>query len=367
MNSNTIQPRHDTNASSAFSQALGGGATLTALLLATLLMSVPSVTLAQDDADDHTTQAELDAAVGGDTDHTTQAELDAAVGGDTDHTTQAELDAAVGGDTDHTTQAELNTHNTDADAHGGATDHTTQAELDTHSADTTAHGGAKAAADTAQARANAAHDLAEKAEGDAEAAQSTADDADGAAEAAQMTADANLDKLGEGASNSNRNIHIGVRAGTADTQGADAIAIGTDSSATGDNGVAIGTGSSAGENGVAIGNSVAAGANEIVIGNVADTVTIAGININELDQSVTELDQRVTTNRAGIAMAFAFAHLPTVQGGGWGIAAGSFESETAFAIGAHFELDNNVHLKVGGSASSDGEDSGFGIGFSKGW
>ena len=359
MNSNTIQPRHDTNASSAFSQALG--ATLTALLLATLLMSVPSVTLAQD-ADDHTTQAEL------------------------------------------------NTHNTDVNAHGGTADHTTQAELDAHNADTTAHGDAKAAADTAQARADAAHDLAEKAEGEAGTAQGRADaahdlaekaegeagtaqgradaahdlaekaegeagtaqgradaahdlaaEADGAADAAQMTADENLDKLGEGASNSNRNIHIGVRAGTADTQGADAIAIGTDSSATG-------------ENGVAIGNGVVAGANEIVIGSAAHTATIAGININELDQDVTtnrdgiaELDQSVTTNRAGIAMAFAFAHLPTVQGGGWGIAAGTFESETAFAIGAHFELDNNVHLKVGGSASSDGEDSGFGIGFSKGW
>ena len=123
MNSNTIQPRHDTNASSAFSQALG--ATLTALLLATLLMSVPSVTLAQD-ADDHTTQAEL------------------------------------------------NTHNTDVNAHGGATDHTTQAELDTHSADTTAHGGAKAAADAAQSTADGAVTAAGTAQTRANAAQTTA-------------------------------------------------------------------------------------------------------------------------------------------------------------------------------------------------
>ena len=308
MNSNTIQPRHDTNASSAFLQALGGGgATLTALLLATLSMSVPSVTLAQDCA---TTAL------------TNHADC---------HTTQDELDDAVGSDTDHTTQVELDTHNTDVNAHGGAkaAADAAQADADTalgraDDAQSTADD-AVTAAGTAQTRADGAHTAAGTAQTRADAAHALAGDADGAADAAQSTADGAV-----------------AAAGTAHGRADDAYAL---------------AGDAEDDAATAQGDADAA----------QMTADDAVIDAEAAQMTADDAHTLATTNRAGIAMAFAFAHLPTVQGGGWGIAAGTFESETAFAIGAHFELDNNVHLKVGGSASSDGEDSGFGIGFSKGW
>ncbi len=173
-----------------------------------------------------------------------------------------------------------------------------------------------------------------------------------------------------------------------------AVAIGADSSVTGDNGVALGAGASAGENGIAFGAGVTAGENEIVIGSAdAASVMIGGVDVREnrdkIGTNTTDIATNTTgiatnttgiatnttgiatntkainTNRSGIAMSVALAHLPTIKGGGWGIAAGTFDSETAVAVGAHFNVQQNAFIKIG-AASSGGETS-FGIGYGKGF
>ncbi|WP_424946899.1 YadA-like family protein [Candidatus Spongiihabitans sp.] len=152
-----------------------------------------------------------------------------------------------------------------------------------------------------------------------------------------------------------------------------------------------------GAGGIAIGAEVEAGENAIVIGTDAHSVEIGGVDINAVHTTLTDADTAlgvrigantagiarnaddigantagiarnaddIETNRSGIAMSVALAHLPTIKGGGWGIAAGTFDSETAIAVGAHFEVQQNAFIKIGG-ASSGGETS-FGVGFGKGW
>ena len=187
-----------------------------------------------------------------------------------------------------------------------------------------------------------------------------------------------------------------------------AIAVGTKASATGDSGVAIGSGATAAENGIAIGGSrdlngdgdsidegefVVAGANEIVIGRTGQSAVIGGVDLAGIATNATDIltntdgiatetaarteadaalgvrinanKTAIDTNRSGIAMSVALAHLPTIKGGGWGIAAGTFDSETAIAVGAHFGVQQNAFIKVG-AASSGGETS-FGIGYGKGF
>ena len=164
------------------------------------------------------------------------------------------------------------------------------------------------------------------------------------------------------------------------------IAIGTDATveAKGEDGIAIGRKASVtGAGGIAIGAEVEAGENATVIDTDAHSVEIGGVDINAVHTTLTDADTAlgvrigantagiarnaddIETNRSGIAMSVALAHLPTIKGGGWGIAAGTFDSETAIAVGAHFEVQRNAFIKIGG-ASSGGETS-FGVGFGKGW
>ena len=130
-----------------------------------------------------------------------------------------------------------------------------------------------------------------------------------------------------------------------------AVAIGNNAAVTGDNGIAIGA-------------NATAGANQIRIGNANQTdVQIGAYNLGAISTNTADIQ----TNRAGIASAVALANLPTVQGpkGGWSLALGSFDGETAIAGGINFDVLSSSVVKIG-IASSDGETSagiGFGMGF----
>ena len=129
-----------------------------------------------------------------------------------------------------------------------------------------------------------------------------------------------------------------------------AVAIGNNAAVTGDNGIAIGAGATA-------------GANQIRIGNTQTDVQIGAYNLAEIRTNTADIQ----TNRAGIASAVAIANLPSVQGpkGGWSLALGSFDGETAIAGGINFDVLSSSIVKIS-VASSDGETSagiGFGMGF----
>ena len=195
----------------------------------------------------------------------------------------------------------------------------------------------------------------------------------------------------------------------AHVSGHEGVAIGANSEA-GEKGTAIGAGASAGDNGIAIGAGAEAGANQIRIGADHTDVQIgdynlgtirgatetnaggiatnrsgiatntAGISTNaggisdngaRIDTNVADISTNaddIETNTAGIATAVALAGLPVFKGGtgGWGIALGSFESETAVAIGANYNLNEGSSLIRFGISTSSGGTSGT-IGFGKGF
>ena len=119
-----------------------------------------------------------------------------------------------------------------------------------------------------------------------------------------------------------------------------------------------------GHRGIAIGAEVTAGANQIRIGRADQTdVRIGAYNLANINTNTNDIE----TNRAGIASAVAMANLPSVQGpkGGWSLALGSFDGETAIAGGINFDFRQIGTIKIG-VASSGGETSG-GIGFGMGF
>ena len=166
----------------------------------------------------------------------------------------------------------------------------------------------------------------------------------------------------------------------------DGTAVGTGAQVSADNGVALGAGATAtGVNGIAIGAGVTAGANAVVIGSEAATsVMVGGVDVRANRTSIATNTAAITTNtgaigtnragiagnsadiesnRAGIASAIALASLPVLSGGrgNWAIAAGTFDSKTAIAIGANLNLSESSSIKIGISSASG--ETGGGIGF----
>ena len=124
-----------------------------------------------------------------------------------------------------------------------------------------------------------------------------------------------------------------------------------------------------GENGIAIGKGAEAGANQIRIG--ANTVTDVEVGKYNLATITTNIAAGIAANRddieinrSGIAMSVALSNLPTVKGpkGGWSLALGSFESETAIAAGVHYNVGTNGTIKIGVANSSGGSSGGIGFG-----
>ena len=155
-------------------------------------------------------------------------------------------------------------------------------------------------------------------------------------------------------------------------------AVGVNTKVVGNGGVALGSGATAGANGIAIGSrvtadgslvSVTAGANQIRIGGTQTDVRVGVYDLSGLAQipQIAVNTDDIETNRAGVASAIAMANLPSVQGpkGGWSLALGSFDSETAIAGGINFDVFTSSIVKIS-VASSGGETSagvGFGMGF----
>ena len=101
--------------------------------------------------------------------------------------------------------------------------------------------------------------------------------------------------------------------------------------------------------------------------NVTD-ISANGVRIDTNAGNIATNADDIETNTAGIATAVALAGLPVFKGGtgGWGIALGSFEGETAIAIGANYNLNEGSSLIRFGISTSSGGTSGT-IGFGKGF
>ena len=196
-------------------------------------------------------------------------------------------------------------------------------------------------------------------------------------------------------------VAIGAEAkvGRQDAEGNDipvgnGVALGSGASVTGNNGVAIGSGASAEADGIAIGQGVTAGENQIRIGKTSQTdVLIGRYNLQTMDSSITTNTagiatnrgniatntagiarngsaiaanrQDIDTNQSGVAMAIAFANLPSIAStrGNVGVAFGSFEGSTAGAVGANYNVTKNMNVKAGVSFADDSVGFGGGVGW----
>ena len=187
-------------------------------------------------------------------------------------------------------------------------------------------------------------------------------------------------------------IGAGARAAAKDTDGNDiavenAVALGSGAQVTGNNGVAIGSGARAATDGIAIGQGVTAGENQIRIGKTSQTdVLIGRYNVQTMDSSITTNRgniatntagiarngsaiaanrQDIDTNQSGVAMAIAFANLPSIAStrGNVGVAFGSFEGSTAGAVGANYNVTKNMNVKAGVSFADDSVGFGGGVGW----
>ncbi|WP_437437803.1 YadA family autotransporter adhesin [Trinickia violacea] len=146
--------------------------------------------------------------------------------------------------------------------------------------------------------------------------------------------------------------------------GANAVAIGTNATASAANSVALGSNSIANQP-----NTVSVGApnNERRITNVAPGVNPTdAVNMSQLNSLGGTVNNVARKAYSGVAGATALTMIPDVDQGktiAVGIATGGYEGYHAVALGFTARLTENLKLRAGASASSDGYAYGVGIGY----
>ncbi|TES61138.1 hypothetical protein E2P84_43770 [Burkholderia cepacia] len=164
-----------------------------------------------------------------------------------------------------------------------------------------------------------------------------------------------------------RSVALGVGAVA---QGTGSIAVGSGASTTGANAVALGAGSVADrDDSVSIGNS-ATGTTRTLANVSAGTAPTDAVNVQQLNDSVTNLSNRIEHDRrdanGGIAAAVAIASLPQAPAPGKSMVAiggGTYGGQSAMALGISTYAGHWI-LKANGSTDTRGTvAAGVGAGF----
>ncbi len=169
------------------------------------------------------------------------------------------------------------------------------------------------------------------------------------------------------AASGDRSTALGTGAATS---GTDSVAVGSNASATGANAVALGAGSVADrDDSVSIGNATA-GTTRVLANVSAGTAPTDAVNVQQLNDSVTNLSNRLDHDRrdanGGIAAAVAIASLPQAPAPGRSMVAiggGTYGGQSAMALGISTYAGRWI-LKANGSTDSRGTvAAGVGAGF----
>ncbi|WP_341775284.1 YadA-like family protein [Burkholderia gladioli] len=169
------------------------------------------------------------------------------------------------------------------------------------------------------------------------------------------------------AASGDRSTALGAGAATS---GTNTVAVGSNASATGANAVALGAGSVADrDDSVSIGNA-AAGTTRVLANVSAGTAPTDAVNVQQLNDSVTNLSNRLDHDRrdanGGIAAAVAIASLPQAPAPGRSMVAiggGTYGGQSAMALGISTYAGRWI-LKANGSTDSRGTvAAGVGAGF----
>ncbi|WP_186174609.1 YadA family autotransporter adhesin [Burkholderia gladioli] len=169
------------------------------------------------------------------------------------------------------------------------------------------------------------------------------------------------------AASGDRSTALGAGAATSATN---AVAVGSNASATGANAVALGAGSVADrDDSVSIGNA-STGTTRVLANVSAGTAPTDAVNVQQLNDSVTNLSNRLDHDRrdanGGIAAAVAIASLPQAPAPGRSMVAiggGTYGGQSAMALGISTYAGRWI-LKANGSTDTRGTvAAGVGAGF----
>ena len=109
-------------------------------------------------------------------------------------------------------------------------------------------------------------------------------------------------------------------------------------------------------------NTASIGMNTSAIDANATNITANGRNISGNTAMIGELSESLEVVRAGVAASMALAGMPAINGRGISIGVGSFDGESAFAVGFQIQSDT-TSFKVGVTSSGGATGASAGVGF----
>ena len=116
-------------------------------------------------------------------------------------------------------------------------------------------------------------------------------------------------------------------------------------------------------NGTSIGSNLAAiGVNTGAIDANATNIAANGRNISGNTAMIGELSESLDVVRAGVAASMALAGMPSINGRGISLGVGSFDGESAFAVGFQIKGET-TSFKVGVTSASGATGASAGVGF----
>ena len=116
-------------------------------------------------------------------------------------------------------------------------------------------------------------------------------------------------------------------------------------------------------NGTSIGSNLAAiGVNTGAIDANATNIAANGRNISGNTAMIGELSESLDVVRAGVAASMALAGMPSINGRGISLGVGSFDGESAFAVGFQIQGET-TSFKVGVTSASGATGASAGVGF----
>ncbi len=111
-----------------------------------------------------------------------------------------------------------------------------------------------------------------------------------------------------------------------------------------------------------IANESAIGTNTSSIGANAANITANSRNISGNTAMIGELSESLEVVRAGVAASMALAGMPAINGRGISIGVGSFDGESAFALGFQIQSET-TSFKIGVTSSGGATGASAGVGF----
>jgi hypothetical protein len=128
-------------------------------------------------------------------------------------------------------------------------------------------------------------------------------------------------------------------------------------------------GNAAGQIAIVDGSIVAddLGSNSVTTAKIADGAVTFDKLGSDVQKRVTTLESDLNTANSGIAMAYAMTNIPSISSPdsnySFGVGLGTFEGETAIALGGTARISDRANIRASVSSSGDTFGAGIGLAF----